>query len=93
MNGIKGRQGRLHGAREAVIKQTIERERGQYEGIGFGEQPSCKNTNTHICSVTVLTTLYLYRVFFRDPRYPQWEALENVQVSAQYVVKWLKLFF
>ena len=36
-NGIKGRQGRLHGAREAVIKQTIERERAQYEGIGFGE--------------------------------------------------------
>ncbi|XP_032381596.1 translation machinery-associated protein 16 [Etheostoma spectabile] len=35
MNGIKGRQGRLHGAREAVIKQTIERERAQYEGIGF----------------------------------------------------------
>ncbi|XP_041789072.1 translation machinery-associated protein 16 [Chelmon rostratus] len=35
MNGIKGRQGRLHGAREAVIKQTIEREREQYEGIGF----------------------------------------------------------
>lgn len=37
MNGIKGRQGRLHGAREDVIKQTIERERAQYEGIGFGE--------------------------------------------------------
>ncbi|XP_034745362.1 translation machinery-associated protein 16 [Etheostoma cragini] len=35
MNGIKGRQGRLHGAREAVIKQTIERERGLYEGIGL----------------------------------------------------------
>ncbi|XP_060912855.1 translation machinery-associated protein 16 [Labrus mixtus] len=35
MNGIKGRQGRLHGAREAVIKQTVERERAQYEGIGF----------------------------------------------------------
>ncbi|KAI3353313.1 hypothetical protein L3Q82_019851 [Scortum barcoo] len=35
MNGIKGRQGRLHGAREAVIKQTIERERAQYEGMGF----------------------------------------------------------
>ncbi|XP_040001501.1 translation machinery-associated protein 16 [Xiphias gladius] len=35
MNGIKGRQGRLHGAREAVIKTTIERERAQYEGIGF----------------------------------------------------------
>uniref|UniRef100_A0A8C9YWH5 Translation machinery-associated protein 16 n=1 Tax=Sander lucioperca TaxID=283035 RepID=A0A8C9YWH5_SANLU len=40
MNGIKGRQGRLHGAREAVIKQTIERERVQYEGIGFGESSS-----------------------------------------------------
>lgn len=36
MNGIKGRQGRLHGAREAVIKQTIEREREQFEGAGFG---------------------------------------------------------
>lgn len=35
MNGIKGRQGRLHGAREAAIKQTIERERAQYEGAGF----------------------------------------------------------
>ncbi|XP_034399487.1 translation machinery-associated protein 16 [Cyclopterus lumpus] len=35
VNGIKGRQGRLHGAREAVIKQTIERERAQYEGVGF----------------------------------------------------------
>lgn len=35
MNGIKGRQGRLHGAREAVIKQTMEREREQYEGAGF----------------------------------------------------------
>ncbi|KAF7214336.1 translation machinery-associated protein 16 isoform X2 [Nothobranchius furzeri] len=29
MNGIKGRQGRLHGAREAVIKQTVEREQAQ----------------------------------------------------------------
>lgn len=35
MNGIKGRQGRLHCAREAVIKQTIERERAQFEGVGF----------------------------------------------------------
>lgn len=43
MNGIKGRQGRLHGAREAVIKQTIERERAQYESAGFGEQPSFNN--------------------------------------------------
>ncbi|XP_041642346.1 translation machinery-associated protein 16 [Cheilinus undulatus] len=35
MNGIKGRQGRLHGAREAVIKQTMERERALYESGGF----------------------------------------------------------
>ncbi|XP_047433932.1 translation machinery-associated protein 16 [Mugil cephalus] len=35
MNGIKGRQGRLHGARETAIKQTIERERALYEGVGF----------------------------------------------------------
>ncbi|CAN9510253.1 unnamed protein product [Ophioblennius macclurei] len=34
-NSIKGRQGRLHGAREAVIKQTMERERAQFEGVGF----------------------------------------------------------
>ncbi|XP_036438853.1 translation machinery-associated protein 16 [Colossoma macropomum] len=34
-NSIKGRQGRLHGSREAVIKQTIERERMQFEGCGF----------------------------------------------------------
>ncbi|CAL8331305.1 unnamed protein product [Lota lota] len=35
VNGIKGRQGRLHGARETVIKQTIERERAMYESNGF----------------------------------------------------------
>lgn len=55
MNGIKGRQGRLHGAREAVIKQTIERERAQYEGVGFGESSLYRcwhtrtlHTHTHI---------------------------------------------
>lgn len=37
MNSIKGRQGRLHSAREAAIKQTIERERAQFEGVGFGK--------------------------------------------------------
>uniref|UniRef100_A0A3Q2ZRE5 Translation machinery-associated protein 16 n=1 Tax=Kryptolebias marmoratus TaxID=37003 RepID=A0A3Q2ZRE5_KRYMA len=42
-NGIKGRQGRLHGAREAAIKQTMEREREQYEGVGF-EIPDIVNT-------------------------------------------------
>lgn len=45
MNGIKGRQGRLHGAREAVIKQTIERERAQFEGVGFGESLFLKKRN------------------------------------------------
>ncbi|XP_061686181.1 translation machinery-associated protein 16 [Syngnathoides biaculeatus] len=35
MNGIKGRQGRLHGSREDFIKQTIERERALYHGAGF----------------------------------------------------------
>ncbi|XP_053475633.1 translation machinery-associated protein 16 [Ictalurus furcatus] len=34
-NSIKGRQGRLHFSRETVIKQTMERERAQYEGNGF----------------------------------------------------------
>ncbi|XP_064917498.1 translation machinery-associated protein 16 isoform X4 [Columba livia] len=34
-NSIKGRQGRQHGSREAVIKQTIERERQLYEGYGI----------------------------------------------------------
>ncbi|KAM6939747.1 translation machinery-associated protein 16 [Xenentodon cancila] len=42
VNGIKGRQGRLHGARETVIKQTIERERAQYESVGF-EIPDIMN--------------------------------------------------
>ncbi|XP_060772558.1 translation machinery-associated protein 16 isoform X2 [Neoarius graeffei] len=35
VNSIKGRQGRLHFSRENVIKQTMERERAQYEGNGF----------------------------------------------------------
>ncbi|KAJ8399284.1 hypothetical protein AAFF_G00413220 [Aldrovandia affinis] len=35
VNGIKGRQGRMHGSRESVIKQTVERERALYEGNGF----------------------------------------------------------
>ncbi|XP_029013619.1 translation machinery-associated protein 16 [Betta splendens] len=42
MNSIKGRQGRLHGAREAVIKQTMERELAQFEGVGF-EMPDIIN--------------------------------------------------
>ncbi|XP_054912402.1 translation machinery-associated protein 16 [Poeciliopsis prolifica] len=43
VNGIKGRQGRLHGAREAVIKQSVERERAQFEGAGL-EIPDIINT-------------------------------------------------
>ncbi|NXF44212.1 TMA16 protein, partial [Oceanites oceanicus] len=35
-NSIKGRQGRQHGSRETVIKQTIEREKQLYEGYGIG---------------------------------------------------------
>ncbi|NXC71111.1 TMA16 protein, partial [Anhinga anhinga] len=37
-NSIKGRQGRQHGSRETVIKQTIERERQLYEGYGIGTE-------------------------------------------------------
>ncbi|KAK1175030.1 translation machinery-associated protein 16-like, partial [Acipenser oxyrinchus oxyrinchus] len=42
VNGIKGRQGRQHSSRENVIKQTIERERMQYEGYGI-EIPEIMN--------------------------------------------------
>uniref|UniRef100_A0A8C1D0B6 Translation machinery-associated protein 16 n=1 Tax=Cyprinus carpio carpio TaxID=630221 RepID=A0A8C1D0B6_CYPCA len=42
-NSIKGRQGRQHGSREAIIKQTMERERAQYEGNGF-EVPDIINS-------------------------------------------------
>uniref|UniRef100_A0A9L0RA00 Translation machinery-associated protein 16 n=1 Tax=Equus caballus TaxID=9796 RepID=A0A9L0RA00_HORSE len=34
-NSIKDRQGRRHCSRETVIKQTMERERQQYEGYGL----------------------------------------------------------
>ncbi|MEE6461082.1 hypothetical protein FKM82_001186 [Ascaphus truei] len=34
-NNIKGRQGRQHGSRETVIKQTMERERLLYSGYGM----------------------------------------------------------
>ncbi|KAM6221002.1 translation machinery-associated protein 16 [Rhynchocyon petersi] len=34
-NSIKDRQGRRHHSRETVIKQTMERERQQFEGYGF----------------------------------------------------------
>ncbi|XP_014857249.1 PREDICTED: translation machinery-associated protein 16 [Poecilia mexicana] len=43
VNGIKGRQGRLHGARETAIKQSVERERAQFEGAGL-EIPDIINT-------------------------------------------------
>uniref|UniRef100_K7FCW8 Translation machinery-associated protein 16 n=1 Tax=Pelodiscus sinensis TaxID=13735 RepID=K7FCW8_PELSI len=35
-NSIKGRQGRQHGSREMIIKQTTEHERQLYEGYGIG---------------------------------------------------------
>ncbi|NXI59015.1 TMA16 protein, partial [Chloroceryle aenea] len=41
-NSIKGRQGRQHGSRESVIKQTIEREKQLYEGYGI-EIPDIMN--------------------------------------------------
>uniref|UniRef100_A0A8C5RN94 Translation machinery-associated protein 16 n=1 Tax=Laticauda laticaudata TaxID=8630 RepID=A0A8C5RN94_LATLA len=34
-NSIKGRQSRQHSSRETVIKQTMERERQQFEGYGI----------------------------------------------------------
>ncbi|EGV93796.1 translation machinery-associated protein 16 isoform X2 [Cricetulus griseus] len=43
-NSIKDRQGRRHHSREAVIKQTMERERQQYEGYGF-EIPDILDAN------------------------------------------------
>uniref|UniRef100_A0ABK0L6K6 Translation machinery-associated protein 16 n=1 Tax=Rattus norvegicus TaxID=10116 RepID=A0ABK0L6K6_RAT len=43
-NSIKDRQGRRHHSREAVIKQTMERERQQYEGYGF-EIPDIVDSN------------------------------------------------
>ncbi|NWX96627.1 TMA16 protein, partial [Nothoprocta ornata] len=42
-NSIKGRQGRQHGSRETVIRQTMERERRLYEGYGL-EIPDIVNT-------------------------------------------------
>lgn len=35
-NSIKDRQGRRHCSRETIIKQTMERERQQFEGYGLG---------------------------------------------------------
>ncbi|XP_012972614.1 translation machinery-associated protein 16 [Mesocricetus auratus] len=43
-NSIRDRQGRRHHSRETVIKQTMERERQQYEGYGF-EIPDILDTN------------------------------------------------
>lgn len=80
-NGIKGRQGRLHGAREAVIKQTIERERAQYEGVGFGKALTRKFIDTRALYMLPLSGGKHSFVPFRDPRYHQWKASENIQVS------------
>ncbi|XP_008050557.1 translation machinery-associated protein 16 [Carlito syrichta] len=43
-NSIKDRQGRRYGSRETVIKQTLERERQQYEGYGL-EIPDILNAS------------------------------------------------
>ncbi|KAM9330432.1 translation machinery-associated protein 16 [Gastrophryne carolinensis] len=42
-NSIKGRQARQHCSRETIIKQTLERERGQYSGYGM-EIPDIVNS-------------------------------------------------
>lgn len=49
-NSIKGRQGRQHGSRETVIKQTMERERQLYEGYGIGMYKHLKEFCAHTCS-------------------------------------------
>ncbi|KAB1282833.1 Translation machinery-associated protein 16 [Camelus dromedarius] len=43
-NSIKDRQGRRHCSRETVIRQTVARERQQYEGYGF-EIPDILNAS------------------------------------------------
>ncbi|XP_020956248.1 translation machinery-associated protein 16 isoform X2 [Sus scrofa] len=35
-NDVRARQGRRHCAREAAIRQTVQRERQQFQGYGFG---------------------------------------------------------
>ncbi|KAK5926243.1 hypothetical protein CgunFtcFv8_021832 [Champsocephalus gunnari] len=71
VNGIKGRQGRLHGAREAVVKQTMERELEQYKNVGF-EIPdiiNAKNLKTFrewTGDVKKLPNIKLRKVFKKD---------------------------
>lgn len=71
VNGIKGRQGRLHGAREAVVKQTMERELEQYKDVGF-EIPdiiNAKNLKTFrewTGDVKKLPNIKLRKVFKKD---------------------------
>ena len=89
VNGIKGRQGRLHGAREAVIKQTIERERAQYEGVGFGESSSSKHIHTHVYvkhaqKFKILNNPVCFSLL-RDPRHHKCKTSENIQVSGRTV--------
>lgn len=38
-NDVRARQGRRHCAREAAIRQTVQRERQQFQGYGFGVSP------------------------------------------------------
>ncbi|KAF6097695.1 translation machinery associated 16-like protein [Phyllostomus discolor] len=47
-NSIRGRQGRRHCSRETVIRQTMERERQQYEGYGL-EIPDIVNAGSRNC--------------------------------------------
>ena len=85
VNGIKGRQGRLHGARETVIMQTVERERAQFDGNGFGK---CY-TSLKIHTFAVLCPSVLLKInccvfpypLPRDSRSHQLQTSEDFQVS------------
>ena len=64
-NSFKDRQGRRHCSREAAIRQTLERERRQYQahGLGGSRAASC-------CRVTVTCPVYL--VYFDFPFLSFW---------------------
>lgn len=65
-NSIKDRQGRRHYSRETVIKQTMERERQQYEGYGLGVFSFSfflSKIHSHIRFVMYFKVLILFIVF------------------------------
>lgn len=67
-----------------MIKQTIERERVQFDGSGFGESPHALDIQRP-ADVSFLMHVIFFLIFFylfinRDPGYNQQQALEDVQV-------------